>query len=417
MGGFFQPVSKNNGKNKNLEVFGSQESKERKEHEVRLHEQSFEKTPGTESLKTFEGNKDFPLYDKIKSSFVDLKMSTLKREEVINLTNNLGYKLSLNPGDEKLNTPKINKKFVILSIVDVVNTLNMEEKEQSSLRDNLIGVGDFKETNDDDLHFTQNVDDPDYPLLRGLEKNKDLKLTEVETFAIGEQLLSTETIIEAIEAVGEDLINSTRKQEIISKINDIHKELNKQKVGLPEIFGTFPSLSVEEGKKDNVISLIGDNYSKISGGDGRDDINTAINISLNKILYKKVIPNRYSELMQKNISIIRESNNNIKEKVSSLKVIFYSVNGVMGFSGKSMAKVKEQMDKNIAAQEENLEEMYKNVLNLLKKHSENENNRLRKEQESAANAGIYEEEDSKKGEEDLELLLAELTESSGDTKS
>ncbi len=414
---FFQPVSKNNGKNKNLEVFGSQESKERKEHEVRLHEQSFEKTPWTESLKTFEWNKDFPLYDKIKSSFVDLKMSTLKREEVINLTNNLWYKLSLNPWDEKLNTPKINKKFVILSIVDVVNTLNMEEKEQSSLRDNLIWVWDFKETNDDDLHFTQNVDDPDYPLLRWLEKNKDLKLTEVETFAIWEQLLSTETIIEAIEAVWEDLINSTRKQEIISKINDIHKELNKQKVWLPEIFWTFPSLSVEEWKKDNVISLIGDNYSKISWWDWRDDINTAINISLNKILYKKVIPNRYSELMQKNISIIRESNNNIKEKVSSLKVIFYSVNGVMWFSWKSMAKVKEQMDKNIAAQEENLEEMYKNVLNLLKKHSENENNRLRKEQESAANAWIYEEEDSKKGEEDLELLLAELTESSWDTKS
>lgn len=414
----FDPVkTKKDNKDKNPEVYNEEKNIEQKEREVKLHEQSFEKTSWTDSLKTFEWNSDFPLYNRIKWSFVDMKMSSLKRNTVLDLTNSLWYKIDFNEIDEKLNTPEINKKFVILSIVDVVNTLKIEKEEQSSLRDDLIWVWDLDEWDENNLHFTEDIDDPDYPLLKWLEKNKDLNLSEIETKAIWEHLWSTETIIEAIESVSDEIINQTRKQEIISKINDIHEELNKENVWLPDIFVTFPSLVPDEWKQDNVINLIWSNYAQISWWDWKNDIDTAINIWLNKILYKKVIPNRYSELMQKNITIIRDWSIGIREKVSALRVIFHNVNGVMWFSWKTMDKIKARIDDNKTTQDENLEEMYKNVLKLLKNHSDNEKNKFEKQQDSAKKAWQMEKKDTLSEEQELDRLLAEFSENAWDTKA
>lgn len=360
---------------KNLEKFDVKGNKEKNEREVRLHEQSFEKTSWTESLKTFEWNNDFPLYDRIKGSFVDLKMSKIKRKSTLDLTESLWYKMNLNEWDEKKNTPEINKKFVILSIVDVVNQLNIVEKEQTSLRDGLVWTQNLNEWKEGDLHYVWEINDPDYTILKWLEKNKDLNLTEDETALIWEKFSSTDNIIKAILAVDE-WISDSRKHNIISKVLDIQVELNRETKWLPDVFTPFSCLDIWEWNQDNVINMIWNNYAKISWWDWRDDIDTAINRSLNKLIHNKIVPHRYSELMRKNIDNIRKPWVKMEDKVEALRIVFLNVNWVMWFSWKTMIQAKERVDSNAKVENENIDDMYQKVLWILKRHSDKEKDKF-----------------------------------------
>lgn len=347
----------------NREAFNEKRNSEEKEVEIMKYEWEFEKTPWTDKLKSFNDE----IHSKVELSFVYLKMSSKKTKTTLDLSKD---KYWFNFDITKWSLEDINKKFVILSIVDVVEKLNLENHEKISASQSLVWISEISpESDETDLHYNEAIDDPDYPILKWLEKNNELKLTEIETKAIWEKLSNTNTIMDAIDSVSDELIWSIRKQEIKSVIEKTLSEMNKE--GLPSIFWSFDSLSANEWESNYIVELIWSNYAKISWWDWRLDIDVAINRSLNKIIHNKVIPNRYNELMQKNIRIIRWKDSNMKQKIDALKIISFNVNWVVWSHWKSSSIVNEKI-KNEDIQKEDLKEIYKKVINvLMKKNSHN----------------------------------------------